>query len=66
MPHTSYTGKFGNLSANAGVRYEHTRMGINFHYGDTPDFLNHLNDVVPNAGLTYSFSYTSNLRPPIR
>lgn len=60
--YASYTGKFGNLSANAGVRYEHTRMGINFHYGDTPDFLNHLNDVVPNAGLTYSFSYTSNLR----
>lgn len=60
--YASYTGKFGNLSANAGVRYEHTRMGINFHYGDTPDFLNRLNDVVPNAGLTYSFSYTSNLR----
>ena len=60
--YASYTGKFGNLSANAGVRYEHTRMGINFHYGGTPDFLNHLNDVVPNAGLTYSFSYTSNLR----
>lgn len=58
----SYAGHFGQLNANAGVRYEHTAMGIDFHTGATPDFLNHLNDVVPNIALTYIFSHSSNLR----
>lgn len=60
--YASYTGRFASLSATAGLRYEHTRMGIDFRSGDTPDFTNRLNDVVPNAALTYSFSMASNLR----
>lgn len=60
--YTSFTGKFNSLSFNAGVRYEHTRMGIDFHTGDNPDFINHLNDLVPNAAISYMFSPASNLR----
>lgn len=51
-----YRANYGAWSANAGVRYEHTRMGIRYHYGDMDDFTNTLDDVVPNAGVTYSFS----------
>lgn len=58
----AYTGRFGSFNANAGVRYEHTAMGIDFHLGDATDFLNYLNDVVPNVALTYLFSHSSNLR----
>ena len=60
--YASYTGKFGNLSTTAGLRFEHTRMGIDFKWGDENDFLHHMNDLVPNAALTYSFSMMSNLR----
>lgn len=58
----SYNGKFGNLSTTAGLRYEHTRMGIRYHWGELPDFTNTLNDLVPNAALAYLFSPASNLR----
>lgn len=58
----AYTGHFGDLTANAGVRYEHTRMGIRNKLDSSEDFTRRLNDVVPNAALTYSFSPASNLR----
>lgn len=51
-----YHAYYGRWSADAGVRYEHTRMGIRYHYGDMKDFTNNLNDIVPNAGITYSLS----------
>lgn len=60
--YVSYNGTFGNLHTTAGVRYEHTRMGIDFHTGEIPDFMNYLNDIVPNAALSYSFSPASNIR----
>ena len=60
--YASFTGKFNSLSIIAGLRYEHTRMGIDFHAGDNPDFINHLNDLVPNAAISYMFSPASNLR----
>lgn len=58
----AYTGHFGDLTANAGIRYEHTRMGIHNKLDPSEDFTRRLNDVVPNAALTYSFSPASNLR----
>lgn len=58
----SYSGRFGHLSATAGLRYEHTRMGIDFKEGLEPDFTNHLNDLVPNAALSYNFTEASALR----
>ncbi|MDE5791171.1 MAG: TonB-dependent receptor [Muribaculaceae bacterium] len=60
--YAAYNGHFGNLSANAGLRYEHTRMGIRNRLDETENFTRHLNDLVPNAALTYLFSPASNLR----
>lgn len=60
--YASYTGHFGNISANAGLRYEHTRMGIRNRLDNSEDFTRHLNDIVPNAALSYIFSPVSNLR----
>lgn len=60
--YASYNGHFGNLTATAGLRYEHTRMGIRNHKGERENFTRHLNDIVPNAALTYLFSPASNLR----
>ena len=58
----AYNGRFGRLSTTAGLRYEHTGMGIDFKAGEEPDFFNHMNDIVPNAALAYSFTEASNLR----
>lgn len=60
--YTSYNGTFGHLTATAGIRYEHTRMGIDFKAGDYDDFTSHLNDVVPNVALAWNLSMMSNLR----
>lgn len=51
-----YRATYGAWNADAGLRYEHTRMGIRYHYGDMADFINTLNDFVPNASVSYSFS----------
>lgn len=60
--YASYTGNFGPVSAKGGLRYEHTRMGNRYHMGELEDFTRNLNDVVPNAAVSYSFSPTENLR----
>ncbi len=60
--YASYTGKFNRFSFNAGLRFEHTNMGIDYRWGEIPDFMNHLNDLVPNLAVTYMFSPSSNLR----
>ncbi len=51
-----YKANYGQWHAEAGLRYEYTRMGIRYHYGNLSDFTNSFNDLVPNAGITYSFS----------
>ncbi len=58
----AYNGRFNHFSTTAGIRYEHTRMGIDYKIGEVTDFTNHLNDVVPNAAITYNFTDASNLR----
>lgn len=58
----SYTGNFGKWNARAGVRYEYTRMGLDYHIGDYPDFTTNLNDLVPNVALSYRIQDASNLR----
>lgn len=60
--YVTYTGKFDKLTTNAGVRYEHTRMGMDFPLGESTDFRSSLNDIVPNAALTYIFGPACNLR----
>lgn len=58
----SYSGHFGSFSATAGLRYEHTGMGIDFRHGDGTDFFNRLNDLVPNIAAAYNFNPASALR----
>lgn len=59
----SYTGTFANkVALTAGIRYEHTTMGLNFKDDPSQDFTKHLNDWVPNAALTYIFGPANNLR----
>lgn len=58
----TYTGTFGKTVATGGLRYEHTYMGLDFISHSQPDFRRHLNDIVPNAAVTYMFSPASNLR----
>lgn len=60
--YASYTGKFGNLTGVAGLRYEHTLMGVDYRPSSPANFRTHLNDWVPNAAITYNFTGMSNLR----
>lgn len=60
--YASYTGTFAKWNAKAGVRYEHTRMGLKYRTAGYDDFTTRLNDVVPNAALSYNFSNASSLR----
>lgn len=60
--YASYTGQFGAISAKAGLRYEHTHMGANLKESTGNRFSSNLDDLVPNASLTYSFSPMHNIR----
>ncbi|MDE7189078.1 MAG: TonB-dependent receptor, partial [Muribaculaceae bacterium] len=60
--YASYTGSFNAFSVKGGLRYEHTRMGIDYHTGEIPDFTTHLNDLVPNAAVSYNFNMAKSLR----
>lgn len=60
--YASYTGTFDKWNAKAGVRYEHTDMGLRYRTAAHDDFTTRLNDVVPNAALSYNFTNASSLR----
>lgn len=60
--YASYTGNFNPISFTAGVRYEHTRLGMRFILGSDQNFTTRQNDVVPNASVTWMFGPASNLR----
>lgn len=60
--YASYGGNYGRFSLKAGLRYEYTRMGIDFGKEDRDNFSNYLNDIVPNLALSYSFSPAHSLR----
>lgn len=60
--YASYNGTFGNVALTAGLRYEHTYMGLDFPLGNYDNFRRHLNDLVPNAAATYMFGPAANLR----
>lgn len=58
----SYTGSFSKWALQAGLRYEHTYLGMDFLKGEYTDYRRHLNDFTPNAALTYMFGAATNLR----
>ena len=57
----SYSGRFGLLTATAGLRYEFTHMGAKFKTPGYTDYTQNLNDVVPNASLSYMLTSGSSL-----
>ncbi|MDE7179826.1 MAG: TonB-dependent receptor [Muribaculaceae bacterium] len=60
--YASYTSTFGKLGVKAGLRYEHTYMGMDFLTGTMNNYRRNLDDVVPNAALTWMFGPATNLR----
>ena len=60
--YASYTGNFGKWNMRAGLRYEYTRMGLDYKLGEYPDFSSNLNDVVPNLAVSYRIQDASNIR----
>ncbi len=60
--YATYTGTFGKINASGGVRYEHTDMGMENLLDSRDKFWRSLNDIVPNAAVSYVFSPASNLR----
>lgn len=58
----TYTGRFDKISVTGGVRYEHTYMGLDFPDRSSENFRRNLDDVVPNASVTYMFGPATNLR----
>lgn len=60
--YASYTGSYAKIGVTAGLRFEHTRMGLHYKLGDFPDFTTYLNDLVPNAAFSYNFTDASALR----
>lgn len=62
--YASYTGSYNKWSVRAGLRYEYTRRGIHYRLKQPgySDFTNNLNDLVPNASVTYRFGSAQNVR----
>lgn len=60
--YATYSGTYGNVAVKAGLRYEHTYMGMDFLYGEIDNYRRNLDDVTPNAAVTYMFGPASNLR----
>lgn len=61
--YASYMGNYGKKwNTRIGVRYEYTHTGIKYKIGNFQNFTTILNDLVPNASLTYKFNDNSNLR----
>ena len=60
--YVSFTGNFGKWNTRAGIRYEYTRMGLDYKIGDYQDFTSTLNDIVPNLALSYKIKDAANLR----
>ncbi len=58
----SYTCSFSKWNVKAGLRYEHTRMGGDYRIGDYPNFTTLLNDIVPNAAVSYNLADATSLR----
>lgn len=60
--YAAYTGDYGKWNARAGLRYEHTRMGIRYYTGGYEDFTSNFNDLVPNLAVSYKLTGSQNMR----
>lgn len=67
-----YRVNIGRLGLRGGVRYEYSRLAAKYKLGDNDDFHSNLNDVVPNAAISYNLndanslklSYSASIRRP--
>lgn len=67
-----YRLNIGRFGLRAGVRYEYSRLEAKYKLGDNDDFHSNLNDIVPNAAVSYNLndshsmrmSYSSSIRRP--
>ena len=50
-----------NVSAKAGLRYEHTWESVDFVLGSGSDFKKNYSNLVPSASVTYNLSPTKNI-----
>ncbi len=56
-----YKLKYKKYSAKAGLRYEYSMMGINYHKGSITDFNTHFNDLVPSVSFGWKFNDSQNI-----
>lgn len=57
-----YRVNLGNIGLRAGVRYEYSRLEAKYKLGDNDNFHSDLNDVVPNAAISYNLTQTQSMR----
>lgn len=60
--YASYTGKYDKWGLKAGLRYEYSRLGLRYRTQGYTDFTTELNDIVPNAAISYNITSASNIR----
>lgn len=58
----AYNGSINNVAFTAGLRYERTQMWLSFPNTEFANVATHLNDLVPNAAISYQFGQANNLR----
>lgn len=67
-----YRINIGRLGIRGGLRYEYSRLAAKYKLGDNENFHSNLNDVVPNAAISYNItdansvkiSYSASIRRP--
>ena len=59
--YSEYEGRFGNASAKAGLRYEHTWQDVEYRLGNGTNFSKDYGTLVPSASLSYSLAPTRNI-----
>ncbi len=57
-----YRININKVGLRAGVRYEYSRLSAKYKDGSQDDFASDLNDLVPNAGISYNINQTNSLR----
>lgn len=60
--YAQYSLILNDWKLKTGVRYEYTNMGVDFIESNYENFNTKLNDVVPNAMISYNINSSSNLR----
>lgn len=60
--YASYNCTLGKWNIKGGMRYEHTRMGIRYIFGNLADFTTRLNDIVPNGAVSLNLASATSLR----